>query len=152
MSGGSFDYTYHKINDFYFTLESYLKDPEQKIPEDIRIILAKVVTEAKVMSDKMKAIEWYFSGDDGDDTFREHAIKWGEDTVSLLRCNPFQRVWYEAEIGDIIYLEGWDLDCVKTGNLKIDEETIRKTSCTVGKDIMLTKEKWGYHASNNNKS
>ena len=80
MSGGHFQYSCHIFNNFACDLESELKKDNQKlhleIPDDIREQLQKAAKKFKEFSEMAHDIEWYFSGDYGDDTFREEMKKW----------------------------------------------------------------------------
>lgn len=82
MSGGSFDYKCHQVMEFATELEAKLKEPRyngvpdewgqvQTIPKKLRKKLEKFVDKLKKDANICHAIEWYFSGDYGDETLEE---------------------------------------------------------------------------------
>jgi hypothetical protein len=90
MSGGSFDYSYMRVNDFSDKLKLLLAGEEVEDCGKIypflgtdsskkyaRELLIDIQVESKKMAELMKATEWLFSGDDGLDTFLDNveAIK-----------------------------------------------------------------------------
>jgi hypothetical protein len=70
MSGGAFDYAYSRTAQFADDLELRLGDAAQCWPEAINN-LAQLVIDARALSQRMRAAEWLFSGDIGQDTFLE---------------------------------------------------------------------------------
>ena len=82
MSGGAFDYAYSKVNEFADQLELRLEqattspgDWLSDIPASVRDVLLDTVNEARIAAAKMKAVEWYFSGDTGDETLLKDVMQ-----------------------------------------------------------------------------
>ena len=73
MSGGSFDYAYLKVWEFSESLKNILdgKDEEytDQFSPEIKRALRRIQRQADEMSELMKAVEWLYSGDTGQDTF-----------------------------------------------------------------------------------
>lgn len=74
MSGGSFNYSYRKVDEFSYTLEKILDDIdrddedcgfEKETIEKLEGILVLCRKTAKLM----KEVEWLISGDTGDESF-----------------------------------------------------------------------------------
>ena len=84
MSGGSFNYAYRGIQDFSDELAEKIKDADD-IPPDIMEVLKNIADESAMMARKMKAVEWYFSGDHGDDTLRGIISGWGDNPEGRLK-------------------------------------------------------------------
>ena len=84
MSGGSFDYTFHHVDDFADGLENRLekKDDEYAVFDSTITYTPKTIAKLKEIiklsrktAKLMKEVEWLFSGDTGDDTFMERVKK-----------------------------------------------------------------------------
>jgi len=71
MSGGAFDYAYSRTAQFADDLELRLGDAAHHGP-DVVARLTQLVIDARALSEQMRAAEWLFSGDIGQDTF----MKW----------------------------------------------------------------------------
>lgn len=72
VSGGSFDHAYTRVETFAEELEERLGKIEKEHFKDATIErLWLILREAQRLSARMKAVEWLFSGDDGERTFRE---------------------------------------------------------------------------------
>lgn len=75
MSGGSFDYAFGHVDDFAEALERKLNeadDPAAWNPgfsPEVVAEMRRMVAEARQFAKKMHAVEWLWSGDDGEDTF-----------------------------------------------------------------------------------
>jgi hypothetical protein len=79
MSGGDFDHVFSRVYDFGDELQR--KIDNNKIPDkwgdcdnysDETIAeLKKIADEAKILSNKMHAVEWLYSGDYGEHDFME---------------------------------------------------------------------------------
>jgi len=68
MSGGAFDYAYSRTAQFADDLELRLGDAAQYGP-DVVAKLTQLVIDARAMSEQMRAAEWLFSCDIGEETF-----------------------------------------------------------------------------------
>ena len=98
MSGGSLDYSYHRLNDLADEIERYfVNDGKYKedylardgddgwrdrigdaTPEQRVVILAEVrqlILDLRRDSKRAKEIEWYLSGDTGADSYLERLAK-----------------------------------------------------------------------------
>ena len=94
MSGGSFLYAYRQVNEFAEMLDAKLRRADEPaldadaagdgstlaevsgLPEDIRARLAAAIPFLAGVAACMRDIEWYFSGDYGDDSLRESMAEW----------------------------------------------------------------------------
>ena len=77
MSGGVFGYAYVHVNDFADTLLHYL-DKEIENPDEAlvpyenpmtREVLITIVEQMRIVSRMMHTVEWFYSGDIGEDEF-----------------------------------------------------------------------------------
>lgn len=66
MSGGAFNYAYTCVRLFAEKLDLRLQD-EPETPE-VHAALVAVVKQAEQFADVMRAVEWYYSGDTGEDS------------------------------------------------------------------------------------
>jgi hypothetical protein len=80
MSGGSFDYAYHRISDFGESLSTRLRatdvsdwntDFVKSLSPETQQILSKIAEDALNLAVRARAAEWLFSGDYGEQTFLE---------------------------------------------------------------------------------
>jgi hypothetical protein len=82
MSGGAFDYKCHQVMEFAIDLEAKLREPRYNgikneweqtftIPKKLRKKIEKFVERLKKDANICHGIEWYFSGDYGDETLEE---------------------------------------------------------------------------------
>ena len=77
MSGGSFDYAFHKVNDFIEQLKQEIKinniqDSDgyaRNFSDETINELQGICKSLTLMSSLMKDVEWLYSGDIGEDTF-----------------------------------------------------------------------------------
>ena len=69
MSGGSFDYAYSKVNYFVDDLDDRLNDPEEALSPEVMAKLREIKAIAENTAQLMRAVEWLYSGDDGEGTF-----------------------------------------------------------------------------------
>ncbi len=79
MSGGAFDYQYYHINEFGHSLKnslvpkneeedySYTPDMKDSTKEILNLIADKMI----IAADLAKEIEWFYSGDIGEETMIE---------------------------------------------------------------------------------
>lgn len=82
MSGGAFDYKCHQVMEFAMDLEAKLQEDKYNggkdewgnsyaIPKKLMKKLKKFVDKLKKDANICHAIEWYFSGDYGDESLEE---------------------------------------------------------------------------------
>lgn len=84
MSGGHFDYNQYRISDIADQIERDLSRIGKTndygdvidIPEDIVDKMFEAITVLRKCEKMVHAIDWYMSGDTGDDSFRK---EWGEN-------------------------------------------------------------------------
>ena len=77
MSGGSFNYAYSRVQDFADELAIKIDGNDVRdtwgdahcFASHVIAELSKLATDAKVISDKMRAAEWLYSGDIGEEAF-----------------------------------------------------------------------------------
>jgi hypothetical protein len=82
MSGGSFNYAYNRVNEFAEELEDRIirrfeknrwgEEPYDYNDETIDH-MREIVIEAKRFAEVMRAVEWLYSCDIGEDTFMERS-------------------------------------------------------------------------------
>lgn len=78
MSGGHYYYAYNKISSFVEEMEEDLLDEgrrvllgePQRIPDDIQQFMRKLIETGELFSKASKNLEWYMSGDCGEDSLR----------------------------------------------------------------------------------
>lgn len=70
MSGESLDYAYRCVAQFADDLELRLGEAAEYGP-DVVARLTQLVIDSRAMSRQMRAAEWLFSSDIGEDTFME---------------------------------------------------------------------------------
>lgn len=72
MSGGHFNYAYHKIQtlaeDILVDLESH-EDDAMVLSEEVKSVMYRFAKELEVIAGKAKAVEWYMSCDTDELTF-----------------------------------------------------------------------------------
>lgn len=67
MSGGHFDYAYQRVQNFADDLESQLGEYDEN--SEMYDALRAVMITSRYTARMMKAAEWLYSGDIGEDTF-----------------------------------------------------------------------------------
>jgi len=80
VSGGSFDYAYARLNDFADEAEAKIAQngvPDrwgdcQTMPDWVLAEMRQMVLEARSLAKRMRAAEWLYSDDIGEETF----LKW----------------------------------------------------------------------------
>lgn len=70
MSGGRFNYAYTHVHDLGESIELEVRG-DADLPEDLRDQVLAVGLELQRLSTLAHAIEWYYSGDYGEDTLRK---------------------------------------------------------------------------------
>lgn len=80
MSGGSFNYSYNRVNEFVETLHERLENTQRRndwgelenmfSPKTL-VLLKEIELTAARTAKLMKEAEWLYSGDTGEDTFKE---------------------------------------------------------------------------------
>lgn len=68
MSGGSFSYAYKRVVDFADQLERRLDTTGTDEPADVQAALTALLADARVLAERMRAAEWYYSADIGPET------------------------------------------------------------------------------------
>lgn len=63
MSGSSFDYAYFEVRDFADNLAEKIFENPAEYSEPTMAELRKLVIDARAMADKMRAVEFLYSGD-----------------------------------------------------------------------------------------
>lgn len=79
MSGGHFDYSYHRVNEFTDRLEMDIKNNKKEdeygysydYSDETIYNLTRVLHFSKMLSEIMKEVEWMYSGDTGEDDFNK---------------------------------------------------------------------------------
>ena len=73
MSGGRFDYKQHYIDEIADTIEDYLLDPDYKkdFSNDVKYRMKKAVKLLRKAHIYAQRIDYYMSGDDGEEKFLE---------------------------------------------------------------------------------
>ena len=87
MSGGSYDYAFGRVDTFADELERMLNglgadgEPDSwreelldSMSDTTKRVLRDTLVEARILSKKMRAVEWYFSGDTGSDTMLKDIV------------------------------------------------------------------------------
>jgi hypothetical protein len=77
MSGGSFNYAYSRVQDFADELALKIEGNDVRdvwgdahcFPSRVIAELSKLATDARAIADRMRAAEWLYSHDIGDETF-----------------------------------------------------------------------------------
>lgn len=93
MSGGHYDYAYGRIRDCADAIadDAKLYTTEHvdrygftyaALPPDILALMHKAAATLRLAERMAHDIEWYMSGDYGDDTLRRCAAEWGQDVVT----------------------------------------------------------------------
>lgn len=77
MSGGSFGYVYHRVEEFVKDLEYAIETEELKLKDETKVELRNVIKQANYVSGLMKSVEWMYSCDISEDGFMEyvHALQ-----------------------------------------------------------------------------
>jgi hypothetical protein len=80
MSGGSFDYAFGKLEMFADELETKLDTTSENywdhgFSPDIIAEMRRVVAEARSFARVMHAVEWLWSGDTGEDSFKREMME-----------------------------------------------------------------------------
>lgn len=74
MSGGSFGYVYHRVEEFAKDLEYAIETEELKLKGETVEALRNIVDRAKSTAAMMKAVEYLYSHDTDEETFMK-AVK-----------------------------------------------------------------------------
>ena len=77
MSGGSFNYAYSRVQDFAEALQAKIDENDKparhgdapRLPAQLLIALAGIASDARELAVKMRAAEWLYSHDIGEETF-----------------------------------------------------------------------------------
>jgi hypothetical protein len=69
MSGGHYDYKYEILSSLAEEIEDDCVSGE--IPSDIKEFMLSVAKQLDSLSEKAREIEWYMSGDHGEDSMRK---------------------------------------------------------------------------------
>ena len=69
MSGGSFDYAFRHVDTFIADLERRLHRPHEHISPKMRASLKELLGRARQLARDMHTVEWYFSGDIGEEIY-----------------------------------------------------------------------------------
>lgn len=81
MSGGSFGYVYHKVEEFVKDLEDAIDSEELKLKGETKVELRDVIKQANYVAGLMKAVEWMYSCDISEDGFMEYVHALQKDFV-----------------------------------------------------------------------
>ena len=71
MSGGHYNYAYFKMTEMAETIQEDLDDEDNHLSDAVRKVMEKFVADLLVVADKAKALEWFMSADDSEETFLE---------------------------------------------------------------------------------
>ena len=80
MSGGHYNYQYSRVrslaDDILQDVDKYKEEPDTLVPDDILDAMYRLARNLQALADAAHDIEWYMSGDYGDDTMRVCIDKW----------------------------------------------------------------------------
>jgi hypothetical protein len=71
MSGGSFGYVYHRVDEFALGLQYAIDSEELKLKEETIKVLKNIIDRATSIADMMEAVDYLYSHDTGEETFME---------------------------------------------------------------------------------
>lgn len=71
MSGGHYDYKHHHIQDMVELIKADLYNPEFDRPEHVKARMRILAHHLKKYADVCHSLEWYLSGDWGEEDFLE---------------------------------------------------------------------------------
>lgn len=71
MSGGSFDYVYYRVSEFADQLDEKLSEKDDSMTDEVRKEMVAISNKAHLLWKEMKEVEWYYSGDTGNESFLE---------------------------------------------------------------------------------
>lgn len=90
MSGGEFDYTQYQMGNTARQIEEMLGKRDDEfyghIRDDTRLKFQEAILMLKKAEIAVQRIDWFVSGDDGEDTFHE---RWGKDYQELMAKEIF---------------------------------------------------------------
>lgn len=74
MSGGYYTYAYFKIRELAENIQEDLEkekkeDEDNNLSEEVKAGMSKLILELDDVADKVKALEWFMSGDTGEEDF-----------------------------------------------------------------------------------
>lgn len=72
MSGGHFDYNQYRINDIIDGIERYIKKEKDCLSNELLKEFNKGISILKQAYVYTKRIDWFISGDDGEESFHRH--------------------------------------------------------------------------------
>ena len=80
MSGGHYNYAYFKIQTLAEEILSDIestKDGEgwQVLSDEVKVAMRKLVTELEAVAKKAKSLEWFLSGDYGEEDFLKEMLE-----------------------------------------------------------------------------
>lgn len=89
MSGGAFDYAFSRVDSFACELQNRLDERDRKdewgytpnaVSDTAFAALKEIQREAERLAKLMREVEWFYSGDTGEDTFlaRVEGVKHGQ--------------------------------------------------------------------------
>ena len=89
MSGGHYNYAYSTVHDCADAIEDDVRTrtdahkdrygyESEPLPPDILALMRKAAATLRLAAQMAHDIEWYMSGDYGDDTLRKCAAEWGK--------------------------------------------------------------------------
>lgn len=104
MSGGRFNYKQYNLSDMAEEIQRTIDtqgtedeygDTYATIPDDIIKKMKETIWECRMCENMLQRVDWFLSGDDGEDSFRE---RWDQEVTKKFGATLKEKIEYLNEL------------------------------------------------------